>query len=275
MNAEAKTVMEKSATTTLLKSKKGKVTVSKAAENDFILKTATEIENLSPTDAFAMVSKLLEEQGANDFRLGGVLSLIQENQWLEGHETFRELVESKFGIQYRKAMYLIEIYRTLVENQIPWEKVQDLGWTKLKDLTKILTPKNVDAWVKKAQKNTVLQLQELIKAEVAKQEEKDEEEEGSEAKETTKAAAITTLTFKLHEDQKVTVRAALEKAKQEVNSEFDTVALEAICVGYLGGSVAAIKTGKSLKDHMSDMKFEDVLEVFEQVFPDVEITATV
>lgn len=262
-----------SATTTLLKAAKKTKKVGKVSENaanDWLLMTATEIENLKENDAFSLVEKILDEQGVNDFRLGGVLAVIQENGWLEGHESFRSLCEQKFGIHYRKAMYLIQIYSDLVENQIPWDKVKNLGWTKLKEIAHILTTDNVDDWVKKATVMTVLQLQDAVKAFLNKKT-ATQSEEGS-----TVTSTVTTLTFKLHADQKETVRHALDKAKAECNTEFDTVALENICMGYLGGSVqAAVGAPASLKDVMAKHTFEEVLEVFEQVFPHIDLTATV
>jgi hypothetical protein len=265
---------EQSATTTLLKQTKkakSKVSVvSDSALNDWLLMTATEIENLSEGDAYALVGKILDEQGVNDFRLGGVLAVIQENGWLEGHESFKALCEQKFGLHYRKAMYLIQIYSDLVDNQIPWEKVKNLGWTKLKEIAHILTPENVDEWVKKAEALTVLQLQEAVKVFLKKA----EGSQGAEGATTT--STVTTLTFKLHADQKETIRHALDKAKAEAKTEFDTVALEAICIGYLGGSVqAASATAGDLKGLMTQKTFEEVLEIFEQVFPQVELTAVV
>lgn len=43
----------------------------------------------------------------------------------------------------------------------------------------------------------------------------------------------------VHRDQAATIAHALEKARAEAGTPFDIVALEMICVGYLGGSVGA------------------------------------
>ncbi len=42
-----------------------------------------------------------------------------------------------------------------------------------------------------------------------------------------------TLTFKPHDDQFQTIKAALDKCKQESGTKHDTVALEYICLDYL------------------------------------------
>jgi len=266
---------------------------------DVLADVAKEVENLTQSKAFSLVEELMQSGGLNEFRLGGVLAMIQDKSaqdggeaWLDGCQSFRDLVVDKFALHYRKAMYLISIYKNLVEKQIPWDSVKGLGWTKLKELAPVLTPKNVDTWVTKAEKLTVIQLIEAIKKTLNK---------GSDA--TNKdTSAVTTMTFKLHEDQKEAVREALDKAKDETKTEFDSVALFNISQGYLGNSVtiggaaapdevkpkakgkkaqaaAELEANKAaLKEAMEafgDEGAEEVLGVFGEVFPDVQIEATV
>jgi hypothetical protein len=206
---------------------------AKSAE-DVLTGVATEVESLSQKKAFELVGELVDTGGVNDFRLGGVLARIQSQaeteggeEWLNGHASFKELLDKEFSIQYRKAMYLIEIYTALVEKQIPWDLVKDVGWTKLKDLAKVLTAKNVESWVVKAKKLTVMQLQEVIRKAQSK---------GGDASEKD-TSAVTTLTFKLHKDQKESIREALDKAKEETHTAVDTVALHNICQAYLGNAI--------------------------------------
>lgn len=236
--------------------------------SDLIVATANEVGNLKADKAFAMVPKLLDSIDHDYFRLGGVLATIQAQGWFQdkGHETFRAFVEAECGLQYRKAMYLIQIYSGLVESGIPWDKVKHLGWTKLKELANILSPDNVDEWVQLAEQVTVLQLQEAIK----------DATKGTDAGESPEApeggakSETTTMTFKLHTDQKATIREALDKAKHQTNTEHDAVALEAICLDYLGGT-SKLKTMPSLKSLMEGKSPEEVLEAFNEVFPDVEL----
>jgi len=93
-----------------------------------------------------------------------VLKLISENSWFESYVDFHQFVFDKYGMQARKAYYLIAIYTDLVTKQIAWEKVKHLGWTKLKELAPILTPENTDEWVAKAEKLTVMELIAALKA---------------------------------------------------------------------------------------------------------------
>lgn len=259
--AEPETVAEAVDTT-------GAVSMEKA-ETDLIVLTAHEVENLVEEKAFKMVPALLDSTAQGDFKLGGVLSVIQAQGWYmdRGYENFRGYVESECGLNYRKAMYLISIYNGLVESGVKWEQVKHLGWTKLKELASILTSENVLEWVAKAEEMTVLQLQEYIKAQSAGTSTGGDEPTQTEAKKTT------TMTFKLHEDQKQTVKEALAKAKHETGTQVDTVALEHICLDFLGGQSKLAKM-PTLEEMMKGKSAEEVLSVFGDIFPEVEITAT-
>jgi hypothetical protein len=258
---------------------------AKVAKNDLFVEVASEVEHLTKAKAFSMVSTLLEDVESNHFRLGGVLSRIQEQSteddaWLSGQTSFRDLVQETFGLHYRKAMYLIDIYRNLVEKQIPWESVKGLGWTKLKELAKVLTPKNVDGWAKRAEKMTVLQIIESVKKAMAKG--------GSDAK-MGDPSTVSTMTFKVHEDQKDVIRKALDKIKKATKTEFDTVALHNMSAAYLGNAItvevveAEAKEAKeptkkdklaSLTTLMTELGHKEVLGVFEKVFPKIDLEVT-
>ena len=143
------------------------------------------------------------------------------------------------------------------------EGVSHLGWTKLKDLAPILTPENVDEWVAKAEKLTVVELQAAIKA--AKP-----DEEGEKTVKTTDE--VVKMTFKLKPDQAEAVTQALAKAKGELHTEYDTVALENICAGYVGGTSGS--TSPSALDEVIDATgFEPLLKRIAEMFPmyDIEV----
>lgn len=260
---EAQEAQEQEVQTTTVGKTKGK-SKTDCHSGDFITSVASEVEGLSKTKALNEAVRLAESIETNYFKLGGVLKLIYENSWFEGFESFGLFVLEKFGFQERKAKYLMEIYTELVDKQIPWEKVHHLGWTKLKDLARFLTPENVDEWVAKAENVTVLELQAMLKASNAP--------DGGDGK--TKDD-VTQLKFKLKSDQLETVTSALNKCKAEVSTEFDNVALEMICAGYLGGSVSAASAGGSLEDAMKAAGWEAVLEKFGEIYPKIDIQVTI
>lgn len=239
---------------------------------DLIASTAHEIETMKSDKAFQLVPKLLNTIDHDYFRLGGVLSVIQAQGWFhdKGYENFRAFVESECGMQYRKSMYLIQIYNGLVESGVSWDQVKHLGWTKLKELAPILDTENVTAWVEVAEGLTVLQLQEYI-AQATKGEAADNSAEKADAE---GVKSTVTMTFKLHADQKATVREALDKCKHETNTEHDTVALEHIALDFLGGE-SVLKKMPTLKELMEKSSLEEVLELFGEVFPTVLLSAEV
>ena len=197
---------------------------------DLIENSVHEVEHMGREEAYDAVPVLLGSVDESYFKLGLILDHIKSNQWWAKGDTFRNVVEGTFGIKYRKAMYLIGISDNLVEANVPWSKVKSLGWTKLKEVSDILTPENVDEWVDKAGAVSTLELKELVKA--AKQ----DSLEPSDLPDVTDT--VSTLTFKLHKDQRDQIVAALEQGKLEAETEYSSVALESICSGYLAGSVS-------------------------------------
>jgi hypothetical protein len=81
--------------------------------------------------------------------------------------------------------------------------------------------------------------------------------------------------FKLHGDQVEAVESALSKAKAEIGTEHDNVALETICSGYLAGVIGIEKPQKTLQDQMTEMGWEAALVAFSELFPQVDLEVTV
>lgn len=239
------------------------------ASGDLIVQVAFEVENLTEKKAFELVPKLQDNIDHDFFKLGGVLAKIQADGWYleKGYENFRGFVESESGLEYRRAMYFIGIYNGLVQSGVKWDQVKHLGWTKLKELASILTIENVEEWATLAENMTVLQLQAYIKEQKQKLTPAASGPDDSSQK-------VTTMTFKLHTDQKATVREALDKCKAQTQTEFDSVALEHICLDFLSGD-SALKKMPSLAQLMKGKSAEEVLEAFSGVFPNVEITANI
>lgn len=248
----AETVVETAVVT------KGK---KKTTSGNLIADVAQEVENLNKQKALNLAAQLAEQIDTNYFKLGGVLKLIFDQSWFEGAESFDVFVYERFGMKSRKARYLMDIYTELVTKNIPWEKVAHLGWTKLKDLAKVLTAENIDEWVAKAEIATVIELQAMLKATAPA--------DGS-APPTT-VDDVKTMKFKLKADQVETVQEALNKAKAEAGTEFDNVALEMICTGFLGGSVEVATKEVDLKALFAQVGWETVLMTFGEVFPEINI----
>lgn len=244
------------------------MTKEEPVEVDLIVETAKEIAALNKETAFEVVPSLIDAVDFSYFKLGGVLSAISDNDWWQGDSpTFKSFIEDNFGIHYRKAMYLVKIYDGLVEAEIPWNKVSGLGWTKLKELADILTQENCDEWVDKASNMTTLNLQAAVKAFKSG-------ELGTDGTTDPDSSGVSTVTFKVHPDQKETIKEAIDQALEESGTEFKGVALEAICMNYLaGGSTKEPTKPLSLQGTIEKYSPEQVLEAFEACWPDINLTA--
>ena len=170
---------------------------------DPIVTFASQIEKESRIKIEEIVRDLNEESEANKFKIGGALARIQanENWWQEaGYQNFKDYVAS-LGIGYRKAMYLIEFYKKLLELDVPFVKFGGIGSGKIRIIVPVLTKENVDEWVEKAKVLSRSDLEAHIKAEKQKIKTGKEHE----------PKTITTKTFKLHDDQKQLVNDAIKK----------------------------------------------------------------
>jgi hypothetical protein len=243
------------------------ITKDEVQEADLIVETAKEINALDKETAFEVVPSLIDSVDFSYFKLGGVLSAIQDNDWWnDDSPNFRSFIEDNFGLHYRKGMYLIKIYDGLVEAEIPWHKVSGLGWTKLKELADILTQENCDEWVAKAESMTTLNLQAAVKAYKAG----DLSTDGTTDPD---SSGVSTITFKVHPDQKETINEAVEQAMEDSDTEFKGVALEAICMNFLaGGSTKEAPKPLSLQATMENHSYEQVLEAFEAIWPEIAVT---
>jgi len=248
---------------------KTKTKTKVAKVDDLLVSMVQEISKMSAAEAIEAVPSLMNGADENYFRLGGVLSVISANKYYEaeGYPNFKEFVEARYGLQYRKAMYWVQIYDKLIESGVHWDVVKDVGWTKLKDLAAVLTPENAEEWVKKAIGSTVLQLQEAI----AKAKLGTLANSGITPVEDGDKSKVTTITYKVHADQKTVIEEAVEKAKIEANTDFGGVALEAICMNYLSGG----NVGKppALATVLKKYSPEDALTALEEAFPAFEVTA--
>jgi len=230
---------------------------------DLISLTSNEVENLDALHARTLAVELNDQEGFTDFKLGGVLTVINENHWYAdyGYETFKDYVENEHGLKYRKAMYMVGIYTNLVEAQVEWENVKDVGWSKLKEIAPLLTQDNVDEWTKRANEMSKLQLIQYI-SDMKKGEANEEE-----------ASSMTTLTFKLHADQKEDIKEGLEQAKAQWGTEYDAVALHHLVMAYVSGGLGKQKV--DVKEVLKQAGPKKILDLFDKVFPDIVIDVSI
>jgi len=251
------------------------VKAPKAAGADLIHDTSTELEGITDDEvAIKLAKTLLDGESFSDFKLGGVVAVIMTKGFWEGkgYETLRKWIEGELGMDYRKAMHLKDIYNNLVASAVPWEKVKGLGWTKLIHLSDIMTLENVDEWVAKASHPvTVLQVIEMVKA--FKTAALITPEGAAPAAVPTAPETVSTLTFKVHPDQKDDINAAVAKAMGDINTTFPAVGLHNMAMSYIEKATGAPTVPqKSMEQMMAEAGWEKTLEIFAQVYPGVNLT---
>ena len=214
------------------------------------------VENLTEETAKNLAGSLAEGTGFAEFKLGGILSRIQEEGWFKPYASFREYVEAEHGIKYRSAAYAVQIYNDLAKLNISYERVKEVQWTKLRTISSVLTQDNIEKFVALAKKQTVVQLIETVKA----IKNKDKKLTGPADPNKTKV-----ITFKVHGDQDKVIEAAIEKAKEIGGTKVATVALEYICQDFLGSSKA------SLVEQLKAVGLDRAIEAVNEAFPDSEL----
>lgn len=274
------TKSESKAPVKLTAAKRKKILAVPDLPTDAIAEICQAIESLQAKEALPLAQQLIESNDYNEFKLGGILAVIDVNSyWKEsGEENFKAFIESQFNLQYRKAMYLMNIYNCLVESGVEWEQVKDLGWTKLKEICGKLTLENVDTWVELAKKCTTVQLI----AEIKNRDGDGNLKEPKADKDEADTPEVSTRTFQVHIEQKQTINDAVGKAKEELGTEHDNSAITHICEQYLQGKLgkkapaAKAKPWKTqiqdLHDKDEDKALEEVIEFVAGLYPELDFT---
>jgi len=154
-----------------------------------------------------------------------------------GFNTFEEYCSKELDTEYRKARYFIDIWDKVKALDLPKEKVNALGWTKMKEVASVITEKNAKEWLEKAQKMTSRELAEAAKI-VRKKDTTDMD-----------VPSITTLTLRMTEAEANVILEAIDEAKNLCDSTNAVIAMEMICQDWLTAKgVTPQRT--SLKDYI-------------------------
>jgi hypothetical protein len=121
-------------------------------------------------DILELAQELSEDSAALDYRLGGVLyhvrldkAFVKLDKKYAENGGFGLYVKDHLNIEYRKAMYLIDIYVAFNKFGIDAAKVAELGWTKAAKIAAVMDADNAEELVKLAEDSTVADLVETIK----------------------------------------------------------------------------------------------------------------
>ena len=99
--------------------------------------------------------------------LGKILYQIKEFQLFRawGYTSFYEYTTSELAVQERRAQYIVGIWsKFIVEFGLTEESLESLPWTKARAmLSEVVTPDNVDSWMRKAGDVSVVELENEIR----------------------------------------------------------------------------------------------------------------
>jgi hypothetical protein len=182
---------------------------------------AHEIENLTKAKALGLVAPLRDKISQTFFGLGGVLSVIQRNKWFRPHESFRKFVLG-MGLNYRPALYYVEIYEKITQLELPDDLFEGLGWTKMRTLTRILTKDNAEHWVKLARETSNPELKKRVDAAIA-----------AANPQSAPSPKPTFTRIKFDDRQMETIGLAIARSREQSGIEDESAALESVCSAYL------------------------------------------
>lgn len=174
--------------------------------------TVEEIKQLDGDAVLEAAVNLVEQKSHNDYQLGGVLSHIYagglfKRLGYDGKRAFANYLDEKLGMQYRKAMYLIDFYETCTRLGVSEERLATIGWSKAKEFLSAATPDNIDTLIEYASTHTRNEIVDFVKSEMV------DASDGSNRVEMVK------YNFSVTAEAAANINAALALAKSQCNSE--------------------------------------------------------
>jgi hypothetical protein len=153
-----------------------------------------------------------------------------------GYASMQEYCERELDFHYRRAMFMVDIYGTAQLFGISLDRLDKIGWSKARELTKVLTLDNVDAWLEEAENSTIIDLVKKIRdakdsdpIDKSPVKERKEVGERDELEERTSSKS-STLVFKTEGFEYDMIMTALDDAKVALKTKNSTFALSTICM---------------------------------------------
>jgi len=133
---------------------------------------------------------------------------------------FEVYCNERLSCGYRKAMNLIEIYYQFNLNSIPGAELAKIGWTKAREIVRVMEEANAGELVTLAENSSVAELKESIRADYV----------GGKAGEATERVRRLTFKFKLFADQAELVDNVLQQTMETLGLKDKNQAFEHIIV---------------------------------------------
>lgn len=172
------------------------------------------------------VVRVAHTQGKLDLIAAELLCEVRDKKYFLswGHETFDEYLDAEVPFKRRKAFYIMGIYdKFKTELQIPDEELQNVEWSKAKEIKDVITKDNYQELLEEIKEKTVPEV--LAKVRAMK---------GPVTLDVTDEDKVQIVkTFQFSRAQNQNIEAALAVASNELESDKEGHLLDAICTDYL------------------------------------------
>ena len=194
-------------------------------------------------DLVSLAQELSEDSAALDYRLGGVLYHIRlgkayqaVDKRYEENGGFGLFMKEQLNIEYRKAMYLIDIYYKFNLYGIDAAKVSELGWTKCSRIAAVMDGDNAEELVELAADSTLSDLSDTIKESYSK---------AAATPASGERRKKIAFKFRLWEDQAESVKAILQGVTEQMGFKDPGDAFEHIITEWAAEHFSQAKKGKA------------------------------
>lgn len=188
--------------------------------------------------------------------------LAEELYWIREKALYHYIDNPKTGDAYkamsgyvaeetahaqRTATYLMGIweYYVIEHSRQFLERVQHIGWTKLKELVDVIDPENADEWIKFCENHSFSDLKDELKAL-----EGDDDGPGEEPGPDGETSRTEKVPFEVKKDNLGTVNDALEVAKKLGDTDNKSEAFELMCAEFLSSNQDALDKERPLADSL-------------------------
>lgn len=168
---------------------------------------------------------------------------VFSNYW--NYDSFEDYIDKEIQMPYRKAMYFVEIYGRAKLLNMDLDRLERMGWSKAKELIRVVDERNAAEWMDRAENCTVKELNIQIK--------KEKDTTSGKSSIVEEAPIITTITFKLGMAEHAIIDDALQESKALINSKDLALALANICQEWIEIK-GVVPQHSTLEDHIQHLQ---------------------
>jgi len=175
------------------------------------------------------IVELIEQIEQTWVEVSVLLADVYENEKFKdwGYEKFEDYTTTELNLEYRSAMYRVQLGKAIQELGLDKNRLKKIGWTKIKELLPLLksetNEKTLNDLLKKAEKESYRSIRDFVK----------QVKEEIVAAENVEKVKKVKVTFQFLQDQFDIVNRAIDRAMELANTDNKALALEYICGEWL------------------------------------------